>query len=316
MASNQNPEQSDPYRPQLDHIVALQKTDPRHAFEELAALAPRSVNAMLMLGWSYEHGVGTDVDLEQAKMWYQHAADKGSAKGFHYLGVVYQNQKAYSRALEAYDRAAAMGDARAQEAWRSLNEWWKREEELVPVREALGLLKTDPVRAYGAFRNLAEQGSAHGMLYLACAYEHGGGTAVDLQQAEAWYRAAFERSIGQVRKEAAYYLGCFYQKRKDYTQAREFFQAGSDLRFAPALYRLGKLYAYGLGVSRQPEKARGFFEQAAELGNLPAKRDLAKQYLSGRFGLSSIPRGIRLFRSAMREFSAVAEDTSNERTWG
>ncbi|MHB8253127.1 MAG: SEL1-like repeat protein [Acidiferrobacter sp.] len=56
--------------------------------------------------------------------------------------------------------------------------------------EARELQKTDPVRAFGMFQELAEQQDSYAMLQLAWAYWHGQGTPIDKAAATQWYRRA------------------------------------------------------------------------------------------------------------------------------
>ena len=78
------------------------------------------------------------------------------------------------------------------------------------------------------------------------------------------------------------------------------------------MYQLGRMYRHGLGVSRDLDVARNYNEQAAQEGHLFARRDLARELLKGRRGLSLVPVG--LFRmlqigwTALRTASRDLED--------
>ena len=313
MTSDPKLEEKDPYLVQARRIAALQNIDPASAFKALQDLAPRSVNGLLLLGWACEMGLGTAVDPVQAQAWYRLAADKGSAIACFYLGNLHLKQKAYPEARDAFAAGATLDQVPSRDALNRLDEWQRREDEYAPLRRAYDLLKTDPVRAQDTLHELAEQGSTRAMFYLGCVYERGEGAAVDPDQAVAWYRRAYERDPGQTKKQAAYYLGCLYQNRQDYANARDLFLAGVDLDYAPAIYRLGLMYRDGLGVAKQPDQARSLFERASALGNLHARRSLAIQYISGRFGPIHIFKGLHLLLSTTRDFyTAVTKDPSSE----
>ena len=321
MHSPVNLDDNDPYLARVRELSALFQLDPARAVEALKALSGRSLSAMMLLGWACEEGVGTARDPERAKVWYRQAAEKGSAKGYFYLGNLLQRERAYADAREAFEAAVAMGDARAHDVLSKLDAWQAKEQDYGPVRHAHSLLKTDPATAHREFQVLAERRSADAMYYLAWTYEKGTGTAVNLNEAERWYRRAFEVHADKAKKaEAAYRLAYLYEERADYAQALHLFGTAADLAYAPAQYHLGKIYRHGIGVDRQPERARSLFELAAAQGHLFAKREFAKLYLLGHSGLSGVPHGIRLFIRYLKELiKAVPKggpDPQDKRFWG
>lgn len=66
-----------------------------------------------------------------------------------------------------------------------------------------------------------------------------------------------------------------------------------------ALMQIGYLYDRGLGVSRDRQKARQCFEQAANEGYIFAKRFIAGQLLRGDEGLRGVPQGMLMFLGAL-----------------
>ena len=163
------------------------------------------------------------------------------------------------------------------------------------------LEKTNPIGAIEKMRTLAEKGSVNSMLQLGWIYQKGIGTATDLKQAERWYRGAVEKGS----KQATHHLGTIYWKQKDYAKAHEAFSIGESMDWAPAIYWLGRLYRDGLGVNKQPDKARLLFEQASVLGNLLATNALARMFMSGQFGFLNIFKGLHLFLRARKEVVAA-----------
>ena len=147
------------------------------------------------------------------------------------------------------------------------------------------LSESDPVRAFEGYRTLAEKGSSQAMLRLAWAYQKGIGVPADWGQAEYWYRRAFDAGSESDKRLVTYYFGSFYLARKDFQKANEWLSIGAAMAFGPSINCLGRMYRDGLGVERQAAKACQLFEQAAALGNLIARRNLVRLFISGRQGL-------------------------------
>lgn len=97
-------------------------------------------------------------------------------------------------------------------------------------RRAADLRQADPVRAFEEIQILAEKGSVNGMFLLGSAYQFGTGAPVDLEQAETWYRRAYEKGS----KLGAFYLGSFYLAQKKYPKAYEAFTAGAAMGHTPS----------------------------------------------------------------------------------
>jgi TPR repeat protein len=61
--------------------------------------------------------------------------------------------------------------------------------------------------------------------------------------------------------------------------------------YGGALLQLGHMYDRGLGVPRDQERAREYFEEAANQGYVFAKRFIAGQLLRGDDGILATPKG-------------------------
>lgn len=81
------------------------------------------------------------------------------------------------------------------------------------------------------------------------------------------YRRAFE--LGSLP--ALYALGEMYEKGmgvdKDPNRARFYYETAAEMNFSPAILSLGIQYEQGIGVAKNAEKAYGFYRRAADLGN-------------------------------------------------
>jgi TPR repeat protein len=63
---------------------------------------------------------------------------------------------------------------------------------------------------------------------------------------------------------------------QDYDRARQWFQKAADAGNATAMYNLGYLYQHGQGVTRDYRQARQWYQKAAEAGNADAKQALSR----------------------------------------
>jgi hypothetical protein len=71
-------------------------------------------------------------------------------------------------------------------------------------------------------------------------------------------------------------------KGRDFAQAATAFELGVAAGDARCMDYLGYLYLEGLGRQRNPQKAFGYFQRAANLGNDQACRNLGNMYFYGR----------------------------------
>lgn len=185
------------------------------------------------------------------------------------------------------------------------------EPDLIRLNAAYDLLQIDPAQAIKELQLLAEQGSLSGMLHLGWAYQKGTGNGVEPEQAEIWFRRAYEKGS----RLAIYYLGHLYLRQKEYSKAHDIFTTGASMDYVPAIYCLGQMYMDGAGVSKQPDKARALLERATALGHVFAKRSLAKLLMSGHFGVLNFFRGCFLVLGALKDGFVVGmkEDLSSDR---
>ena len=151
----------------------------------------------------------------------------------------------------------------------------RKEWDLEPDVEALEHASTlDFAEAEKAFKILSDKGSVLSMANLGHRYEfrprdYGG---PDYSKAEFWYKKA----IASGSAAATLPCGYFYLRRKNYEGARATFSIGVERKYAPAFVRLADLYIEGLGVAKDYTKARDLLRDASQLGNIWAKRALAR----------------------------------------
>jgi tetratricopeptide (TPR) repeat protein len=192
---------------------------------------------------------------------------------------------------------------RAQE---NVREMWDREPEEVQerIRYAYGLFASDPVRYFQECLTLAESGSMWSANCLGAAFGLGVGTKRDLDQAEKWYRRAYEGGSD----DALLQLGALYSRSRQYAKAAEVYRTGVERNWAPAMYRLAWVYSKCPGWRARRDEARTLLERAAVAGDISAKNFLAGLMARGRFGVRRVPDGFRLMVSATKEMAELAKD--------
>ena len=174
---------------------------------------------------------------------------------------------------------------------------FRREPDLLALSAAYKLLKKESERALSMLEELAGRGSLMSMVYLGDAYLKGLGVSTDVESAKKWLK----RATDEGSRVAPHQLGLLYLDLKEYQHAEEMFRLGASWNYLPSLYRLGTMYADGVGVTRQPALAREFFERASSQGHVFAKRRLAGLLLRGTGGSVEILRGLWLFVFGLAE---------------
>ncbi len=155
------------------------------------------------------------------------------------------------------------------------------------------LVPENPTQALREIEGLADRGSAMSMLYIADALRTGSTYQQDLEKAEGWYRLVAHAGLPH----GAHGLGLIHRMRNKYSQAVEEFEVGVQRGFAPSMNVLGLMCFNGEGVKKDILKARRLWKRGIDLGNLWSKRNLARECVSVKFGVSNILYGILLFLS-------------------
>ena len=135
---------------------------------------------------------------------------------------------------------------------------------------------------------LAKAGVSNAQMTLGWMHQVGKGVERDLEQAKFWYRSALQSQGAR----AEFYLGTVYWNESAFADAIDWFQKAASHGFTPAMYQLGRMYRHGVGVARDQILAARYVDQAARGGHIFARRDLAREMLRGRHGLSRIPIGL------------------------
>ncbi len=204
------------------------------SLDELSTLALQGdPAAQTDLGERYEFGRGgAERDLQQARSWYEKAAEQNHADGLRALGVLYEEGKGMAKdpalAASYYLKAADLGLARAQVNLGILYE------------QGLGVEKNYE-QALHWYTKAADQGYPRGLTYLGNLYEQGLGTEQDFHRARTLYLAAANGRYtrGQTR------LGMLYEKglgvEVDLDQARSWYEKAAAQGYPPAQEALARL---------------------------------------------------------------------------
>jgi len=142
------------------------------------------------------------------------------------------------------------------------------------------------------FQKAAQQGHPRAQLELGAMLLSGLGLPQDTNQAVKWYRTAADRGG---LAEAQHTLGFLYQKgiavRKDQHEAFNWYRKAAEQGYAPSLFNLGNMYAYGelmlhvgglsppildndLSVTRIPRGEQSLAPDPSPVTSVPVKRDL------------------------------------------
>ncbi len=105
--------------------------------EEAAALGDH--DAILAMGWFYNHGVGVDVDDEESRRWYRKAARHGDARAMFSLGAIAFEHDELEPAFRWLSRAVEAGHVGAHYWLGKL--YWRGDGVRRDRREALRLFE-------------------------------------------------------------------------------------------------------------------------------------------------------------------------------
>jgi TPR repeat protein len=141
-------------------------------------------------------------------------------------------------------------------------------------------------------------------------YELGRGTEKDARQAEYWYERAANAGIP-----AGYYsLASMRFREGKHDKVREPMERAAEQGYLPALFDLGQLYMFGIGVPVDQIKAYEYYEQAAAQGHIFAQRVIAEKFIRGEHGLWCIPKGFFMVaKIAWNGFKLKLKDPFDDR---
>jgi len=220
-------------------------------------------DAQLKLGYMYEQGILFKRNFKTAAIWYKKAAQHKNALAQYLYGNMFQSGKlgkpSSVSAMRWYQRAADQGS--------------------IPAKVALGFLEEtvnhNYKKAMSLYQAAAEAGSPQANFDLGLMYEYGKGVPVAYKQAYQFYKKAAEKSFAPAQyalanmylKETAPKIWFTLKGREE--RAAIALKAAAKQNHSYALYKLSQMYAKGIGVSKNEEKAKALYQQALANGYHP-----------------------------------------------
>jgi len=312
-------------------VMAYRAGDLATAEFSLRRLVPDNPDAEAWLG-----AVLLDRGLNrEALQALQHAADSGSAEAAHRLALVFAQGLAGTprndvRALELFEKAAALGNQRAQvnvgilyfrgqgaprdlvqaRAWlekaAANNDPYALYALGRAMDETLGSAAADPVRAADLYRRAAELGHPLAALRYGLALTEGTGVKKDLVKAHKWLMYAQKNGV----PEAALALGDNYARtppsrdraanEKVLQVAVTWYEAAAQAGVASAQLKLANAYVAGAGVARDPAQAQRWYFRAAQQGLPDAELALGLLFIGGVAGTADPAEGYKWLLIAER----------------
>ena len=236
----------------------------QRAYQGFLSLEEKSRDDKLWyrLGQMNMAGIGTAVNLEAAKLYFNRSAAYGNTDAEYGLGCLYANpdfsEYNIPKSIEHFFKAA---EAQNQFAQYQLGRLYLGENEDIPrdIEKALSFLQLS-----------ADQGNQFAQYQLGRLYL---GEKEDIPKDIEKALSFLQLSADQGNQFAQYQLGKLYLGKdedtpKDTQKALSFLQLSADQGNSFAMYQLGGLYFYGdEGIPKDMDKALFYLQASAELGN-------------------------------------------------
>lgn len=229
--------------------------------------------AIYELGYCYENGLGTNVDLKEAMKLYEKAANENYPKALNALGNLYGEGKGveinHEKAYNYFSKSFDLGNINGQY--------------MVGMYYYQGLyVSKDEKKAVQLFNECAKLGHTDSENILGCCYEHGTGIKKDLKMAAFMYEKAAKKDdiYGVYNLARLYYLAdkiqeaiswckkgielgdkesesllghIYFYAKKQFNLAYKCFSNSKDVWQSE--YHLAMMYEEGLSVKQDHKKA-------------------------------------------------------------
>jgi TPR repeat protein len=127
--------------------------------------------------------------------------------------------------------------------------------------------------AHKLFQQGAKGGDESCQLNLGYFYDEGIAGEKNKKKAVYWYRKAYKAGSSS----AASNIGTVYRDAKDYKRALWWFRRGLAMGDYDALLEIGKLYEKGLGIKKNPKKARSYYTEILSVAEELVTEDTREQ---------------------------------------
>ncbi|EGB12549.1 hypothetical protein AURANDRAFT_35793 [Aureococcus anophagefferens] len=300
-------------------LLGLVKSDKKAAKIWKRAVELGNVDAMVVLGVSYQNGSGVKLDKKKAERLFRMAADRGHAVAQSNLGILLYHEEKFEEAFRYFVLAADQGftdgennlgccyrDGKGTEVDLGKARYWLERAAAKGTITSLGnayrrgyfgLVKSDK-KAAKIWKRAVELGNVDAMVHLGILHQHGTGVKLDKKKAERLYRMAADRGdpVAQCN------VGKLLDSEEKHEEAFRYYALAADQGFTPGETLLGLCYHEGEGTEVDLGKARYWFERAAAKGNEDAKAItfLGSAYRGGRLGLvKSDKKAAKIYRRAV-----------------
>jgi len=238
-------------------------------------------------------------DYKDNIKWQHKDAVQGVAEAQFNLGEMYYYGEGvtqdYEKAFKWYEKAAKQGLVEAQLFVAKMSD------------KGSGVTQ-DFKKAFKWYSKASDQGNADAHYNIGMMYINGQGVIKDFKEASKWLRKAEEEML---TTEVPHDLGeKYYQEHalpKGYKETLRLLHTAADKSNTDALFRLGIIYKYGIGVSRDDQAAFGFFQNAAELGDTEAHFNLGMMYEVGRSVTRNYEKALQCYKKAAMQGSAESQ---------
>jgi TPR repeat protein len=289
--------------------------------EQLRENAENSrVDAQLEIARCYLRGVGVPVNLKEASRYLSLAADLGSSEAqFAYGLLLHRYKRDGARTIRYLKIAADQGYVNAQILlYKVLPDPPEREQYLeMAVRagnvtalliRGTNLQKTDPQAAVHFLKLAAHKGSRSAQLKYAIAVHTGlGGVAVDVAEANRYYRWAADQGDAKAACNLAYNLqrgdGC----ERNIDSANKLYKMAADSGYANAQSNYAYNLMNGIGIGKDPVEAMKLYKLAADQGHLVAMCNYGANLMTGDGCNRDVAKGLEMLRAAADTGHAPAQ---------
>ncbi|GES91144.1 kinase-like domain-containing protein [Rhizophagus clarus] len=215
-------------------------------------------NSIFLLGYFNYHGIGIEINMQNAFKLYQKAAELGNFAVQYDLANMYIDgegtDKDYGKAFEISNKLV--------------------EEKYACGINLLGFCyeynigtNINEQKAFELYQKAADLGNIFGMFNLGCCYKNGFGTDVNKKKAfELFKMAAGLGNLHAIHSLASCYkngLGTDVNKNK----AFELFQKAANFGYNIAQQNLARMYEKGYGTNKNIDKAIYWYKKSAKQGN-------------------------------------------------
>ena len=237
-------------------------------------------------------------------------AEKGNLLAIHDLGKVYADDKEKS---DAYYKQALDDFLELEPMSQKLQPYLQYR---IGKMYCYGLgAEQNYAKSFGWFLKSAIAGNKFAQFSLANQYYYGNGFYKDKQQALHWYMKAAEQELPY----AAYAVAQMYASGEavlqDEATAQQYYAQAlacflklekSDRADDNLLYKLGRMYRYGLGTEEDIPKALEYFSRSAKHGNINARRMIAIEQLTGEHIPQDVNKAVETLTELAENGDAVS----------